>query len=77
MSSSKKVVVKVNQWFTLDLDNLGGAAAIRRAMHVDECDPLTDEDIKYFVADHIQVNDFVYEYDHDSIEYDKVEVIGG
>lgn len=74
---SKKVVVKVNQWFTLDLDNLGGASVIRRAMHVDECDPLTDEDIKWFVADKISVCDFIDEYDHDSIEYDKVEVING
>lgn len=74
---SKKIVVKVNQWFTLDLDNLGGASVVRRAMHVDECDPLTDEDIKWFVADKISVCDFIDEFDHDSIEYDNVEVISG
>jgi hypothetical protein len=74
---SKKIVVKVNQWFTLDLDNLGGASVVRRAMHVDECDPLTDEDIKWFVSDKISVCDFIDEFDHDSIEYDNVEVING
>lgn len=74
---SKKVVVKVNQWYTLDLDNLGGASVIRRAMHVDECDPLTDEDIKYFVTDKVSVTDFIYDFDNDSIEYDSVEVIDG
>jgi len=74
---SKKIVVKVNQWFTLDLDNLGGASVVRRAMHVDECDPLTDEDIKWFVADKISACDFIDEFDHDSIEYDNVEVISG
>ena len=74
---SKKIVVKVNQWFTLDLDNLGGASVVRRAMHVDECDPLTDEDIKWFVSDKIAACDFIDEFDHDSIEYDNVEVISG
>jgi hypothetical protein len=74
---SKKIVVKVNQWFTLDVDNLGGADVVRRAMHVDACDALSDDDIKYYITDHIASSEFIYEYDHDSIEYDNVEVIDG
>jgi len=72
---SKQIVVKVNQWFTVDVDNLGGAALLRRAMHVDECDQLSDDDIKYYIMDKITPTDFIYDYDNDSIEYDSVEII--
>jgi hypothetical protein len=77
MSSSKKIVVKVSQWFTLDVDNLGGADVVRRRMHVDDCDALSDDDIKYYITDHIASNEFIYEYDADTTEYDSVEVIDG
>jgi hypothetical protein len=73
--SSKQIVVKVSQWFTIDVDNLGGADTVRRAMHVNACDALSDDDIKYFITDHIASTDFIYEYDADTTEYDKVEVI--
>ena len=72
---SKKVVVKINKWFTVDLDDLGGANVVRHRMHVDQCDALSDDDIKYFILDHVGIEDILWDNEADTTEYACVEVI--